>query len=527
MRLIQSVTRCVLTMIGCVMNPIINLMYSFIYQYDKRSVPPIKDPVLCQSAMALAKKIRSRELKAVDVMGLFIARVNEVNPLTNAVVADRFNEAIEEAVKVDTMLDEGNVSDKFSEKNAPLLGVPLSVKEAFAVKGMPNSSGLVARRNFIANFDAVAVAKLRAAGAIPFVMTNTSELCMWLESANNVYGRTRNPYNLSRIVGGSSGGEGCNISSGAAVIGIGSDIGGSIRMPCFFNGIYGHRSSRGSVSNEGQHPPATAGQQVLLSTGPMCRYSEDLLPMLKLMSGNPPELKLDELVDVKTLQFFTMEDDTGSLFLSNVDPQLKACQQKAVDYLEESLGVSVTRVGIRRMKYSLEMWSSKMATAHGTPFASLMAEETGSVNCATELLKWVVGRSDHTLPAIGLGLVEKLDYLRESYHPKFLDMLEKLELKLQEMLGDNGVLLYPTHPVIAPYHNQPLLTPFNFAYTGIFNALGLPVTQCPVGLSKEGLPVGFQIVGSMNGDRQTIAVARHVEEGLGGWVPPGAVSYHQ
>ena len=171
--------------------------------------------------------------------------------------------------------------------------------------------------------------------------------------------------------------------------------------------------------------------------------------------------------------------------------------------------------------YSIEMWTAKMVTSGGTPFAVYMGNQERKVNCFKELVKWLVGRSNHTLPAIALGLGEELDYLLEGGNDKALQGLEKLETELQDLLGDDGVLLYPTHPKIAPYHNQPILYPFNFAYSGIFNALGFPVTQVPLGLSREGLPLGVQVVSTINNDHLTIAVAKELSKGVAGWVNPG------
>lgn len=162
-----------------------------------------------------------------------------------------------------------------------------------------------------------------------------------------------------------------------------------------------------------------------------------------------------------------------------------------------------------------------MTSAGGASFCEYMGNLEGAVNPFPELLKWLVGRSKHTLPAIGLGIGEKLDVLLQGSNAKFLLCLEKLKNEVKEILGDDGVLLYPSHPMLAPYHNEPILHPFNFSYTGIFNALGLPVTQCPLGLSTEGLPMGMQIVcGSFN-DHLSIAVAKEFEHGLGGWIHPG------
>ena len=166
---------------------------------------------------------------------------------------------------------------------------------------MPNASGLVARKEFRAPEDADVVKFMRNAGAILLCTTNTSELCMWMESSNRLYGMTKNPYNLSRIVGGnnlkkltiyslklnlkgSSGGEACLISGAGSVIGIGSDIGGSIRMPSYFNGVYGHKASSRVISNKTQHPPASGIQEDMLTTGPICRYASDLKLLFKIMT---------------------------------------------------------------------------------------------------------------------------------------------------------------------------------------------------------------------------------------------------
>ncbi|KAL5011058.1 hypothetical protein ScPMuIL_013363 [Solemya velum] len=524
-RIFRAILRLILTLFGLILNPLTGFIFHLVYDKNARKVPPIQNEILLQSATRLAQRIRQREVKAVTVMEAFIDRVKTVNPIVNAVVANRFDEAIKEARAVDSLLDGGDLSEEYSENKAPWLGVPLSVKEAFALSGMPNSSGLLVRQGTLATSDASVVVSLKKAGVIPFIVTNTSELCMWYESANHLYGRTKNPYDTARIVGGSSGGEGCIIAAGGAVIGIGSDIGGSIRMPAFFCGIFGHRTSKGVVPNDGQFPSPTANDMDLLSTGPMCRYAEDLKPMLQIMAGNNARmLKLDQKVDLGSLKYYTMEDDGGSLLASNVDPQLKEAQIKAVIYIEQNFNLTVKKVKLHRFKYSLEMWSALMYSSGGTSFCEYMGNMEGVVNPFPELLKWLVGRSKHTLPAIGLGIGEKFDALLASTNEKFLKCLEELKTELKELLGEDGILLYPSHPLLAPYHNEPMLHPFNFSYTGLFNALGLPVTQCPLGLSSEGLPMGMQIICSMFNDHLSLALARELEHGLGGWTNPGHIA---
>lgn len=137
-----------------------------------------------------------------------------------------------------------------------------------------------------------------------------------------------------------------------------------------------------------------------------------------------------------------------------------------------------------------------------------------------EFLKWLTFTSNHTLPALLLAVGEKLSNKDPSYvshmHNKYLS----LRSRLSELLGQNGVLLYPTHPNPAPYHNQPVFQAFNFAYTAIFNTLGFPSTQCPLGLGSTGVPLGLQVIGNLHCDHITLAVAVELEKAFGGWIPP-------
>lgn len=186
------------------------------------------DPVLKLTAVNLARNIKKRIVTAEVVVRSYINRIHEVNPILNATVSDRFVEALEEAKEIDRILDSNDnslVGEKSSLLQKPLLGVPTTVKESIACKGLPNSCGLVDRRDEIAKQNARVVENLKEAGAITIAVTNCSELCLWWETVNNVYGRTKNPYDTSRIVGGSSGGEGAIIASAGSICGIGSDLG--------------------------------------------------------------------------------------------------------------------------------------------------------------------------------------------------------------------------------------------------------------------------------------------------------------
>src|SRR5581483_3199579 len=167
----------------------------------------------------------------------------------------------------------------------PLLGVPFTVKETIALQGMPQSAGLLARRAYRSPGTAPAVTRLLDAGAIALGVTNTSELTLWIESNNRLYGRTNNPYDASRTAGGSSGGEGAAVGCGGSPFGLASDIAGSIRIPAMFCGVFGHKPSSGLVSNAGLYPPAAGDSGAMLGTGPLARRAEDLMPLLQILAG--------------------------------------------------------------------------------------------------------------------------------------------------------------------------------------------------------------------------------------------------
>ncbi|XP_003978609.2 fatty-acid amide hydrolase 2-B [Takifugu rubripes] len=489
-------------------------------------LPSVRNPLLLVSATQLAKKIRRREVLSVEVVQAYIDRIQDVNPLINAVTKDRFDAALLEAAQVDRLIEEETGGEEVLEDRLPLLGVPLSVKSSYAFQGMPFTSGLCSRRGVIASVDAPPLTLLKRAGAIPLGTTNTSELCMWSESHNHLHGITRNPYDLERIPGGSSGGEGSLLAAAGSVIGVGSDIGGSIRMPAFFNGIFGHKTTPGVVSNENQYPPSSGRQEEYLSLGPMCRYAEDLKLMLKIMAGpNANMLSLNATVDLKKLRFFTIPHDSGSVWTHPVSKELMEIQRKVVERLEADLGVQVQEVCLPELSYSFQIWDTymKLPDDEGKSpisFTELMGEPGHPAWPSWELLKRMVGKSDHTVAAIALGLMEMTHGSKPS--KVIMQLKEDLQNKVDELLGTDGVFLYPSHPRVAPKHHHPLFRPFDFAYTGIINILGLPATQCPLGLNQEGLPLGVQVVAGKLQDHLTLELAVFLEKTFGGWRDPGA-----
>jgi fatty acid amide hydrolase 2 len=480
----------------------------------------VPDP-LRMSALELAAAIRRRELSSREVVGAHVERARAINPSVNAIVVERYEQALREAEAADARI----ASATTDERLPALLGVPCTIKESFAVAGLPNTAGLVRRREVIASEDATSVARLRDAGAICIGLTNVSELCMWMESNNRVYGRSNNPYDPRCIVGGSSGGEGAAVGAGASPFGLGADIGGSIRMPAFFCGVFGHKSTGGMVPGTGMHPVSENPKLRYLTTGPIARRATDLMPLLRMLAGPDgrdqsvrAELALGdpEAVDLSQLEISVVEDDGRR----SVDIEMLDALDRAAETLARR-GAKVRRRKIPEFARAFELWSAGMAEISSTSFRKLLGEGE-PISVRRELLRWALRRSEHTLPALILAGVEDLWPVVPSVERRRALIGEAVALQgqLNELLGNNGLLLYPSHSRPAPRHYGPLLRPFGWTYTAIFNVLELPVTQVPMGLSQAGLPLGVQVVGANGNDHVTIAAALELEREHGGWVCP-------
>ncbi|KAK4023061.1 hypothetical protein OUZ56_008496 [Daphnia magna] len=504
-----------------------NVIFWLVYRNEEKiRLPAIDNSILLESATCLAKKIRTQEITSEEVVKTFIRRIKTVNPIINCVVDNRFDLALEEARKVDQLLQSGQKDEESLEIETPFLGVPFTIKDCFSVAGLHYTSGLVKRKDIIGKFDSDVVILMKKAGAIMLAITNVPEMCMWWESVNNVYGRSRNPYDVNRTVGGSSGGEAGLLAAAGSPFGIGSDIGGSIRLPAFFNGIFGHKPTSGIVSNHEQQPVAEKVLQSYLVTGPMSRFCSDLLPMYRVLAGDKvKQLKLDEKVSLSKIRYFYMEHFGKNPLLSRVHPDLKKAQRKVVHHIRGTYNASIQKLKLPLLYHAMEMWSVKMTSAGNPPFVAELAMRKGQISLVVEFLKFCIGKCDHTLYALAMGFLEKL--CPPSSHPlsvKMSAMCDELRLQLQKVLGDDGVLLVPPHPTAAIYHNQSLTRPFNFAYVAIFNVLGFPVTQVPLGLGSWGVPLGVQVIGNLHNDHLTLAVAAELERAFGGWVPSSPIT---
>ena len=479
--------------------------------------------LLLASATELARLIRRREVSPVEVVRAHIDRIEAVNPRINAVIRDRYARALDEARAA-----ERRVLREPAAALPPLLGVPCTVKAAYALGGMPWDVGILARAGIVAHEDGPPVAALRAAGAIPVAQTNVPEGLMWFETYNKLHGRTGNPYDPGRCPGGSSGGEGAIVGAGASPFGLASDVAGSIRFPAFFNGIFGHKPSGGRVTTAGQYPPTKGERARFLCSGPVSRRAEDLLPLLQILEqpgwtdsrGRAHPLRPRRRLvggDLRGLRVRVAEEN-GHV---HVTREMRGAVRRAADALADR-GAEVRPWEGPTLKHAASIATALMEEVDGWSFSQILGDGE-PIDLARELLRAPLGRSAHILPSLGLVLIETLSpkvpgsarWLRQRQEEG-----RALRQALEDQLGDDGVLLHPPFPRTAMRHGEALLQFVGASYCALFNVMWTPVTQVPLGLDRRGLPLGVQVIGAEGRDALTIAVARCLEDACGGWVPP-------
>ncbi|XP_047535147.1 fatty-acid amide hydrolase 2 [Vanessa atalanta] len=509
-----------LSALRAILDLVTSFFFKLYYGSEGKKLPAITDDILKQPATEVARKIRTKQITSVDVVEACIRRIKDINPIVNCFVENRFELALQEAKKADEIVRSGTKTVEQLLQEKPFLGVPFTTKDCVAVKDLHQTAGVVLRKDYIAEEDAEVIKLLRENGAIIIGLTNVPELCMWWETYNNIHGRTNNPYNTTRIVGGSSGGEGCIQAAAGSCFGIGSDIGGSIRMPAYFNGIFGHKPSRKAVSNHGQYPTsATEMQGDFLCIGPMTKYAVDLKPILKIISGeNCKKLYLDKPVDIGKIKIFHQFSNNAPM-ATKVDPEIITAMEKVVEYFKLKYKITSEEKKIELLERSSPIWFATMKS--NIPFGSYIIKDYTYCSIFREIIKSLLGLSGNTLIGLFTALVdyEVVDLESEKYK-HYRRLRDNLEDIFKEMLGDNGIFIYPAHPTPAPYHNQPLMRPMNFMYTAIINSLGFPATTIPLGLSSEGLPIGIQVIANHNNDRLCLAVAEELEKAFGGWIEP-------
>ncbi len=458
-------------------------------------------------ALELAAALRDRRLGAVEVVRAHIARAEALNPTLNAIIAERYEAAMDEARRADATLAAG------PSTAGPLLGVPFTAKEFLSVGGMPQTGGIVARRHQRAKRDAPAIARLRAAGAILLGVTNAPEGGLSTETFNRLHGRTLNPWDGRRTSGGSSGGEGASVGAALAAFGVGSDLGGSIRIPAAFCGCVGHKPSAGLVPIDGHFPMPPGPLRPYLALGPLTRRVADVGPLLSIMSGGAVPRR-DLGPDLRGLTVYPVEDNQRT---SPTAPMRQAIRRTTE--LLRARGARIGEYPAARFRRSAEMWGARMQTTEGSSYAEVLGAGD-PVRLSREAPRWLIGRSHHTFAALsGIGL-ERLGRRLNGRLSAAVAAADRLAADLGATLGKDAIMLFPPYARPAPRHGGTFRHPLDFAYAGIFSVLKLPVTQVPTGFDRGGLPVGVQVVGGPGMDGLTLAVAQVLEEECGPWVHP-------
>jgi amidase len=457
------------------------------------------DPIFA-SAVSLARAIRSREISSEAVVQAHLRRIAEVNPSLNAVVQVAGPSAHAEARAADARLAAG-------DDVGPLHGVPVTIKDVHDVAGLPCTAGTTGLAARVPATDATVVARLKAAGAIVLGMTNVPELALAYESDNLVYGRTNNPFDLARTPGGSSGGEAAIIAAGGSPLGIGSDAGGSIRLPAHFCGIVGIKPTTGRVPKTGYLGTTAGARNPLGQSGPMARYVEDLalaLPLICGGDGQDPtvvDLPLGDprAVDLRQLRV-ALHVDNGIVAPT---PATVDTVRRTARALSDA-GVAVEEARPAGIEQTFELFND-------------LSGVDGGVGLRARL--HALGTTEtHPL------MQQRLELLRPRARstPDALALLVRLDQWRAGMFAfwqTYDAILCPTCAVPALLHGTSRANATAFSYTMAYNLTGWPSAVVRAGTSPEGLPIGVQIVARPWREDVTLALARHVETTMGGWQP--------
>ncbi len=448
------------------------------------------------------RRLRASELSSRELVEHYLALVDEANPALNAVVARDDEAALAAADAADARRGEG--------ADLPLLGLPVTIKDTLATAGLVTTSGSLARRDHVPEQDATVVARLRSAGAIVIGKTNAPEYAWSYETENVVYGRTGNPFDPERTSGGSSGGESAIIGADASVLGIGTDGGGSIRVPCHYCGLVGIRPTAGLVPETGCWPGFRAtGMLDMHCVGPMGRAVDDVALVLRIIAGRDdvdpfvhgmPVGDLDA-VDVSSLRVGVYTDDGAW----EVTPATVAAVEAAARALT-ARGCAVDEATPPDLTSATDL------------FFELMAADGGR-------------KAREDLAPAGGRHVEQMTTLLENLEPLALDAAGFFALAerafafraaVRAFVSGYDVVLAPVTigsaplPGRRPGDDGELESYLPFNYTHAYSVAGLPVAVVPAG-SERGLPLGVQVVAGAFRDHVALAAAKAIEEELGGF----------
>jgi amidase len=476
-----------------------------------------------RSAAALAAAIRAREIGCRELLEHYLARVEQHNPALNAIIVTDLSRARQRADAADAALARG-------ESWGALHGLPITVKESFDVIGMPTTWGLSELKANLPTANALAVDRLLAAGAVIFGKTNVPVLLADSQSYNPVYGTTNNPWDPSLTPGGSSGGAAAALAAGLTGLEIGSDIGGSIRNPAHYCGVYGHKPTYGIAPPRGQALYGNVAASDISVIGPLGRSAEDLALALDIIAGPDPIEAAGWRLDLAQPRSNALSDYRIAVMLDDpnceVDREVQDILQCLVDFVAGE-GAQIND----RARPDVDT-----AELHAV-YIKLLRSAT-----SRRLTEELFARDNET--ARGLNPADQSYFARmirahTLSHRSWLAANEerhRLRLKWADFFRDYDLLLCPVTAGAAYPHDhdhegerwkrmiqingKPRPTINDLFWAGLSGLVYLPATVAPAGITAKGLPVGVQIVGPQYGDKSCIAFAGLLERAYRGFVAP-------
>ncbi len=477
-----------------------------------------------RTAGAMAAALAARQVSAVELAHGAIARIRAHDGRINAVCVPDFDRALDAAQAADAALAAG--------ERRPLLGVPMTVKESFNIAGLPTSWGFPRHKDFMPPEDALAVTRVKAAGAVILGKTNVPFALGDWQSYNDIYGVTANPWDPGRTPGGSSGGSAAALAAGYAPLALGSDIGGSLRAPAHFCGVYAHKPSFGLAPSRGQTPPGAPAlpmEPELAVIGPMARSAADLALLLDVIAGpDPRDDGIAYRLDLPAARHAALADYRVLVLDSHPLLPTAASVTAAIGRLSDGLA----RAGVRVARDS-----------------ALLPDLADSARLYMRLLRAYLGFSLPPdvyagLQAMAAGLspadrslaAESLRGWGLSHRDWLIAHAARARLRARwaALFGAVDAVICPVTPTPTFPHDHSAdiearrlriddaEVPYvdQLVWAGVATAPGLPATAIPVGLSPEGLPIGVQIVGPWLEDRTPLALAALIEREFGGFTPP-------
>ena len=472
------------------------------------SPAPSSRVLLHLPAIEIVRLIAGGDVSAVDVVQAHLDQIAAVDPTLHAFVDLRADAALSEARAQDSTAAGG-------APRGPLGGLPITIKSAIDVTGLRCETGSASRKNIVATSDATVVARLRAAGAIVLGTTNVAEMLMGYESDNPLHGRTVNPWNAALTPGGSSGGESAAIAAGCSAGGIGSDGGGSIRVPAHFTGICGLKPTPGRIPTTGHQPPCLGPFSLLGVVGPMARYVADVHAMFRVVAGwdgfDPmaapvPVEALDAAVRAP-IRIGYFEDDGRTKVTAETREAVRAAANAAAD-----AGHNVEPFLPAGLERARQLWDVFFAEAG----LMLLGETLDGAERSLPILNEFLKGADMAPPLTAARLLHV-----------WADR-DELRANLLRQMETYRILICPVAAVPAFKHGERSWSIDGatvgyldaMSYTQWFNLLGNPAAVVPVGRSPEGLPIGVQVVGRPYEEELVLAVAAAIERGCGGYRPP-------